>query len=170
MFSRLFPSESLVQWREPNACVRQDLSRGGWIGLLIVYSVPVILLFWSASNHGFTHRRVLCISIFALFEATLFVSMWFAPGSAVRLREDHLSKGAGRCGKRTSFQNIVGCTVYHEVYNGSKFAVLLFDLKQGLPAGQVTKAAVSDDATLGRILHILKDKGVRVTEESKAAT
>jgi len=170
MLSRLFSTESLILWREPNAYVRKDLSYGRWIGLLIVLSIPALLLLWSASSHGFSKRRVLCIFIFALLGAVVFVGTWFGPGPAVCLKEDHISKRNGRSANRTTFQNIVGCRVRHDAYNGSKFAVLSFDVKRGLPVGQVTEAAVPDDATLDLILHILQDKGVRVIEEKAAAT
>jgi hypothetical protein len=170
MLSRLYPSELLMQWREPNAYVRKDLSHGRWIGLLVVLNIPALLFLWSASNNGFTRRREFGIFSFALLGAVIFVVTWFGPGPAVCLTEDHIAKRAGRSAKRTSYQNIVRCSIRHDAYNGSKFAVLSFDVIRGLPLGQVTEVAVPDDATLDRILHVLQDKGVRLIEEKTTAT
>ena len=43
--SELVPSESLRKWREPNAYVRKSLSHGKWIGLVIVFMIPCLLIF-----------------------------------------------------------------------------------------------------------------------------
>ena len=164
--SLLIPTgEMLMEWREPNAYSRKDLSHGGWIGLLFVLMIPTILLSISAVNHNFSRGRLILALVFLAVGIVVYIRVWFGPGDVVCLRENHITKATSRPPRRTLYKNIECCNVRHDNYDGIKFCVLEFTIRSGLPAGQVTKVAVPDDANWDRVLHILRDKGVKVIEE-----
>ncbi|MGO8836764.1 MAG: hypothetical protein ACLQAH_18100 [Limisphaerales bacterium] len=159
-------SEPLMKWREPNAYVRKNLSRGRWIVLLIVLLIAPVGLaasFWS--DHHLSKGRIILISFFTGIGTLAFVRTWFGPGDVVCLKEDHITDGVGRSADRSQYRNIEYCDVSHDNYNGTKFSVLRFSVRKGLPAGQVKEVAVPDEVNLEHILQILRDKGVKVVEE-----
>lgn len=164
--SLLIPAgATLMEWREPNAYTRKDLSHGRWIGLVIVLMIPTVLLAISAINHNISRGEIILALIFLVIGIVIFLREWFGPGNWVCLEEDCVSRASSRPPRRTRYQNIRSCIVSHESYDGIKFSVLKFTLKIGLPAGQVEKIVLSEDVNLDRVLHILRDKGVKVIEE-----
>ena len=164
--SLLIPADAtLMEWREPNAYTRKDLSHGGWIGLVIVLMIPTVLLGISAINHNFSRREIILALIFLIIGIAIFLREWFGPGNWVCLEEDCVSRARSRPPRRTRYQNIKSCIVSHESYDSIKFSALKFTLKIGLPAGQVEKIVLPEDVNLDRVLHILRDKGVKIVEE-----
>lgn len=167
LFSELFtPSETLMQWREPNAYVRKNLSHGRWIVLLIVFMIaPLGLIASSWSDHHFSKGLIILISIFTVIGILMFIGTWFGSGDAVCLKDDHITDGAGRSANRSRYKNIECCNVSHDNYKDTKFSVLKFSVRKGLPVGQIKEVAVPDDVSLEHVLQILRDKGVKVIEE-----
>ena len=164
--SLLIPADAtLMEWREPNAYTRKDLSHGGKIGLVIVLMIPTVLLTISAINHNFSRGEIILALIFLVIGIVIFLREWFGPGNWVCLEEDCVSRARSRPPRRTRYQNIKSCIVSHESYDSIKFSALKFTLKIGLPAGQVEKIVLPEDVNLDRVLHILRDKGVKVVEE-----
>jgi hypothetical protein len=160
--SDIFSGEELMKWREPNAYTRKDLSNGGWIGLLIVFMVPALLLIISAVNHDFSKGRIILALFLIAVGALLFVGVWFGPGSWVCLTGDHISRATSRPARRTRYGNIEECIVSHESYNDVQFSVLKFTLKKGLPVGQVEKIVVPNDIDVEQVLQILRNKGIKI--------
>jgi hypothetical protein len=163
--SLLIPTGAmLMEWREPNAYSRKDLSHGGWIRLMIVLMIPTILLGSSAVNHNFSKGLIILALFFSVIGTAIFIRVWYGPGDVVCLKENHITKATSWPPRKTLYQNIECCNVRHDNYAGIKFCVLKFTIRRGLPAGQVTEVAVPDDANWDRVLHILRDKGVKVIE------
>ena len=119
----------------------------------------------SAINHNFSRGEIILALIFLLIGIVIFIRVWFGPGNVVCLKENHVTKASSWPPRETLYQNIKCCNVSYERYDGIKFCILKFAIKSGLSPGQVTKIAVSDDVNWERILHILRDKGVKVVEE-----
>jgi hypothetical protein len=163
--SQFVPSESLMRWREPNAYVRKDLSHGGWIGLLIVFMIAPALLIASHPDHHFSKKQIIVICVFTVFGLFAFICIWLGSGDPVCLKEDHLTKSTGNSRKRSLYKNIECYSVCHNSYNDTKFSVLKFTTKKGLPVGQIAEVAVPGDVNLERVLQILRDKGVTVITE-----
>ena len=167
--SELVPSESLRKWREPNAYVRKNLSRGRWIGLLILFIVPSILLISSSWSNR--EDRIILGSLIVAIGLLCFIGVLFRSGDVVRLKEDSIMKAPGRCPHESLYKNIKSCNVCPDSYNTTKFSVLKFTMKMPrnylstLPTGQIKEVAVPDDVDLKQILNILRDKGVKVVEE-----
>jgi hypothetical protein len=163
--SLLIPTgETLMEWREPNAYSRKDLSHGGRAALLFVLMIPTILLGISAVNHNFSKGEIILALIFLAVGIVAYIRVWSGPGDVVCLKENHITKVTSWPPRKTLYQNIECCNVRHDNYAGIKFCVLKFTIRRGLPAGQVTKVAVPDDASWDRVLHILRDKSVKVVE------
>src|ERR1700690_2235109 len=135
--SELVPSESLMQWREPNAYVRKTLSHGRWIGLLIVFMIAPGLLIVSRPNHRFSKNQIVVISLFIVIGILMFIVAWFGSGDAVCLKDDRITDGAGRTANRSRYKDIECCNVTHDSYNDTKFSVLKFSVRKGLPVGQI---------------------------------
>jgi hypothetical protein len=155
--SELFvPSETLMKWREPNAYVRKDLARGRWIILVIVFMIPCLLIF--------EPRHLFLGLFFTAFGLLAFVTIWFGSGDPVCLKEDHNTKSTGNSRKRSLYKNIESCNVCHDSYNSTKFSILKFSVRKGLPVGQIKDVGVPDDVNLDQILQFLRDKGVKVVE------
>jgi hypothetical protein len=164
--SGLIPSESLMKWREPNAYVRKNLSHGRWISLLIVFMIAPLLLIASAVQHDYSKGRIILAFLFMVVGLIGFVVTWYGSGSLVCLKENHITDGAGRSADRSRYVDIECCNVSHDNYNDTKFSVLKFSVRKGLPVGQIKEVAVPDDVNLEHILQILRDKGVKVVESS----
>jgi hypothetical protein len=74
-----------------------------------------------------------------------------------------------RPARRSLYKNIESCNVSYCIYNDINFSVLKFKFtKEGgfLPIGEVQQVAVPNNVNLERVLQILRDKGVKVIEES----
>jgi hypothetical protein len=82
----------------------------------------------------------------------------------VGLKEDHISKLVGRSANRSRYKDIECCNVSYDNYNDTKFSVLKFSVRKGLPIGQIKEVAVPDDVNLEQVLQFLRDKGVKVVE------
>ena len=156
------PSETLMKWREPNAYSRRDLSGRGWISLAAVLAVPVVFVMLDSVA---LKVRMILATLFVVLGLAVFLRVWFGLGDTVCLKEEHISRGAGDFRKRTRYRDFRCCNVRRDSYRGMKFCVLKFKLRAGLPAGQVEQVVVPDDADCDRVLHFLRDKGVKVVEE-----
>jgi len=126
--------------------------------------IPTVGLAISAMNHNFSRGEIILALIFLIIGIVIFLREWSGLGNWVYLKEDCFSRATSRPASRTRYQNIKSCNVSHESYNGIKFSVLKFTLKTGLPASQVEKIVLPEDVNLDRVLHILRDKGVKVVE------
>ena len=153
-----------MQWREPNAYNKKGLSHGRCIGLLIVLMIPTLLLLISAANHDFSKGRIILALLFLALGLFGFARVWLGSGDFVCLKEDHITDGSGRSVDRSRYRDIECCSVSRDRYKDTKFSILRFTTKKGLPAGQVKEVAVPDDVNLEKILQILRDKGVKVIE------
>lgn len=162
--SGLTPSESLMKWREPNAYIRKNLSHGRWIGLLIVFMIAPGLPIAFRANHNFSKNQIVIISLFIVIGMLGFIVTWFGAGNAVCLKEDHISKLVGRSANRSRYGDIECCNVSHDNCYDTKFTVLKFSVRKGLPVGQIKEVAVPDDVNLEQVLHVLRDKGVKIVE------
>ena len=162
--SRLIPSEPLMKWREPNAYVRKNLSHGRWIGLLIVFMIAPLLLIASAVLHDFSKGRIILALLFMVVGLIGFVVIWFGSSNSVCIKEDRITDGVGRSANQSRYRDIECCNVSHENYNATKFSVLKFSVRKGLPVGQIKEVAVPDDVNLEHVLQILRNKGVPVVE------
>jgi hypothetical protein len=94
--------------------------------------------------------------------ALVFVRIWFGPGNVVRLHEDYVAKAISRPAWQTRYKDIESCSVSYDSYHDSKFCILTFTLKKGLPTGQVGQIVLPDDSTLERALQILRDRGIKI--------
>jgi hypothetical protein len=106
------------------------------------------------------------VSSFLVLGALIFARVWFGPGDVVCLNEDHVSKATSRPARRTRYKDIESCSVSHDSYQNSKFSILRFVLRKGLPTGQVTQIVLPDDSSLDRALQILRDRGIKIVEKT----
>ena len=146
-------SEPLMRWREPNAYSRRDLAqRGRLILFAVVLMTPSLLIIMSPEP---IRVRMILASFFGVIGVAVFIRVWFGLGNVVCLQQDHVSKASSRPARRTRYKDIASCSVSHDSYHDTKFAIVTFALKKGLPAGQVTQIALPDDSSLEQAMHIL---------------
>jgi hypothetical protein len=159
---------TLMEWREPNAYTRKDLSHGRWIGLVIVLMIPAVLLAISAINHNFSKGRLILASVFLALGIVIYLRVWFGPGNVVCLKELCVVRSSGKYGSRSDYGEIESCTICEESYECNKYSVIKFKLKGKSKFRintPVEKIIIPEDVNLDQVLHILQDKGVKVVEE-----
>ncbi len=163
MLPSLFPS--LMQWREPNAYSKQDVSRH-WIGGLIITVLPLCYIIIKFRDLG--RSGPLLLTIFLVLGVLIFIRIWFGPGDIVRLKEDCIMVGSGNGSRKSVYEHILSCQTQKDEFEGTKFTVLKFTVKSGLPSGQIDEVVVPSDVKLASVLEILRNKGVRILENTPA--
>jgi hypothetical protein len=163
LFSRL-RLKPMMQWREPNAYVRKNISHGRWLGLWLVLMIPTSMLLTSSTfRRGGTSRAAVTFltAAFAIFAVLGVIRAWLSSGDVVWLMQDEIAKGT-RNTIRTRYKNIDCCEVSQASYRDTRFAILRFKLKKGLQIGEADEIVVPDSIDLQLVLRILGDKGVKI--------
>src|ERR1700690_2652869 len=117
-------------------CKKNPLARQMDRSVDCVYDCPGLLIF-SRPNHRFSKNQIVVISLFIVIGILMFIVAWFGSGDAVCLKDDRITDGAGRTANRSRYKDIECCNVTHDSYNDTKFSVLKFSVRKGLPVGQI---------------------------------
>ena len=136
------------------------------MGLLVVFLIPALLLVISAYNHHFNKRSIWMMVVFGTLMLGGFALGLFGPGPVVCLKNDYLVTDGGRSPIQLLYGDMDSCTVRFDSFKGEKFAVLTFKMKErrGFLVLKTLDVGVPNDASLERILTILRMKDVKVVE------
>ena len=169
---QIFGGETLMKWREPNAYVRRDLSHliprfGMWIICIVFF----IAIFATKLNGQPIKNSFFTFSVVSIFLSVALLAQWFLPGASIRLRELCVQKAQGKSCNRSDYSKIESATILQENYDGQKFSVIQFKLKEKYNPNDkstwnttVEKNVVPEDINLEKVLQIFRDKGVNVIE------
>jgi hypothetical protein len=171
--SLLIPAgETLMKWRESNACVRKNFS---FYKIFLITLAGAIILGVVVGLKAYARdQKTFPLTTFLYLPLMLvaFLVTWFSPGAVVCLNELCIVKSGGKYGSRSDYSEIETGLIHRESYKGENFAVITFNLKDKSKFrinSPVNKIAIPENVDLSRVLQILAEKGVTIIQEKSIA-